>query len=117
MFSLGVAFALVASAFLVASALITIAPASAQECQESQARPCGSNVGACGEGSRVCSNGVWGECTGGTAPAEEVCGNGVDDDCDGYTDNCQVVLWQVLIIVGVIVFVFSLIFSMTFAKY
>ncbi len=54
----------------------------------------GSCLGACREGSRVCSSGGWGACQGAVTPAAESC-NGIDDDCDGQTDEnltraCQV---------------------------
>ena len=46
----------------------------------------GSCLGACREGSRVCSAGGWGACQGAVTPAAESCNN-IDDDCDGQTDE------------------------------
>ena len=58
------------------------------ECTEGQTRPCGSDVGACEQGTRTCINGFWGECTGGTGPTSEIC-DGIDNDCDDTIDeNC-----------------------------
>lgn len=51
-----------------------------------------ANVGMCRSGSRVCSNGTWGACTGqvlpcnGATPCNETCDN-IDNNCDGYVDN------------------------------
>src|SRR5262245_16099312 len=39
-----------------------------------------------GNGTRSCSNGVWGTCTAGTPATKEAC-DGEDDDCDGVPDN------------------------------
>ena len=56
-------------------------------CREGDRKPCGSNVGRCREGYRVCINGEWSrECLDKTGPFTEVC-NGEDDDCDGIIDN------------------------------
>lgn len=49
---------------------------------------CGSNIGVCEEGSKVCTAGVFGSCTGGiTAAPEEVCANGQDDNCNNQVDE------------------------------
>jgi MYXO-CTERM domain-containing protein len=42
--------------------------------------------GLCKIGSRFCSAGIWGSCTGYQGPQPDVC-NGLDDDCDGVVDN------------------------------
>ncbi len=55
-------------------------------CLEGQIKPCGSNIGICTLGHRVCVNGEWGECIGGVRPREENC-NRLDDNCDGVVDN------------------------------
>jgi hypothetical protein len=46
---------------------------------------CGTNVGICTTGTKVCTNGVWGSCSG-TTPNDETC-NDLDDDCDGIVDE------------------------------
>ncbi|HJL17534.1 MAG TPA: MopE-related protein [Sandaracinaceae bacterium LLY-WYZ-13_1] len=46
--------------------------------------PCGSDVGACVPGSRLCTGGSWGSCVGGVGPSPEVC-DGIDNDCDPST--------------------------------
>ncbi|MDY0003713.1 MAG: MopE-related protein, partial [Polyangia bacterium] len=58
-------------------------------CVHGATRPCGTNEGACREGTESCVNGVWsGTCVGEIAPAanDAVC-NGIDDDCDGDVDE------------------------------
>jgi hypothetical protein len=55
-------------------------------CQDGQTQPCGSGVGACKQGTQLCTGGVWGACAGGVGVQAEVC-NGVDDDCDGIVDD------------------------------
>jgi hypothetical protein len=42
--------------------------------------------GQCAAGQRVCSQGVWGTCSGHHTPQQETC-NALDDDCDGQTDE------------------------------
>ncbi len=54
----------------------------------------GSCVGVCAEGSRSCSSGTWGSCSGAVTPSAETC-DGADNDCDGTADeglsrSCQV---------------------------
>jgi hypothetical protein len=44
------------------------------------------NVGVCKAGTKTCSAGSWGTCTGEVLPTTEVCDN-VDNDCDGTVDN------------------------------
>jgi hypothetical protein len=56
-------------------------------CNESETEVCGSNIGACVQGTRTCTNCKWGSCEGQIGPFEEVCGNGMDDDCDGQIDE------------------------------
>ncbi len=55
-------------------------------CTDGATRPCGSDVGACMEGSQLCSGGGWQPCAGATGPVAETC-NMIDDDCDGATDE------------------------------
>jgi hypothetical protein len=47
---------------------------------------CGVAMGGCQPGVSACTNGAWGECTGGAGPTDETC-NGVDDNCDGTIDE------------------------------
>ena len=65
-------------------------------CTANTMRPCGTNVGACSEGTQTCdSNGSWGPCVGGTGPSPEVC-DGVDNDCNNQTDEgCNCVNGQI----------------------
>ena len=42
--------------------------------------------GTCKIGSKLCTKGAFGACTGFQGPATEVC-NGLDDDCDGMVDE------------------------------
>ena len=53
---------------------------------ESLVMSCGSNVGACSEGTSVCGGGVFGDCIGEVGPTTEIC-NSVDDNCDGFIDE------------------------------
>ena len=48
---------------------------------------CGSDVGICSSGLRVCAWGVWTDCQGFNNPFEDEICNGLDDDCDGIIDN------------------------------
>jgi parallel beta-helix repeat protein len=58
------------------------------ECNASDTRPCGSNVGICEQGLRACENGAWGTCVGGVNPNEqEICDNSLDDNCNGEVDE------------------------------
>lgn len=56
------------------------------ECVTGGTQPCGSMVGSCRQGTRVCANSIWGACDGGVRPASEAC-NGLDDDCNGMSDE------------------------------
>ncbi len=46
---------------------------------------CGSNVGACKQGTQLCVNGAY-VCQGSIPPSAELCNN-IDDNCDGTIDN------------------------------
>ncbi|MFH2010789.1 MAG: MopE-related protein [bacterium] len=46
----------------------------------------GTCIGSCLEGTRSCTGGSWGACTGAVTPATETCNN-ADDDCDGTVDE------------------------------
>ncbi len=56
------------------------------ECTGDEPIPCGTEVGACGQGLQQCRNGLRGECVGATEPIPEEC-NEIDDDCDGAIDE------------------------------
>ncbi|MBM4320515.1 MAG: hypothetical protein FJ125_11280, partial [Deltaproteobacteria bacterium] len=58
-------------------------------CRPGESEACGSVVGLCQAGRRICreEEGVWGPCLGGVGPEAEACGNGADDDCDGEVDE------------------------------
>ena len=47
---------------------------------------CGISIGDCKQGLQTCSAGVWGNCTGETAPKNETC-DGRDNNCDGKVDE------------------------------
>ncbi len=55
-------------------------------CVDGTTMPCGTDVGACVEGTQSCTAGTWGPCMGGVGPTTETC-NGGDEDCDGMTDE------------------------------
>ena len=56
------------------------------ECNNGDAKACGSNIGECSEGTQVCQDGTWGECEGGIGPSPDVC-DGLDNDCNNIIDN------------------------------
>ncbi|MBM4397773.1 MAG: VCBS repeat-containing protein, partial [Deltaproteobacteria bacterium] len=56
----------------------------AEECYTGAAGT--KDVGNCRGGTKTCTGGVLGACTGQVLPASETC-DGEDDDCDGWTDN------------------------------
>ncbi|MBA4337206.1 hypothetical protein C0416_05570 [bacterium] len=63
------------------------------QCNAGDETVCGSAVGSCQQGTRVClPSGVWDTtCSGMVLPAPETC-NGLDDDCNGSVDDgigCQ----------------------------
>jgi hypothetical protein len=55
-------------------------------CEDGTVEACGSDVGACRPGERVCEDGAFGPCEGERRPVAEAC-NDVDDDCDGSIDE------------------------------
>lgn len=57
------------------------------KCNHGDSAPCGSNVGICKAGTKMCVNGVWSTCQGNTAGTTEICGNDLDDDCDNEKDE------------------------------
>lgn len=57
-------------------------------CNMTQEKPCGTDMGICRAGIRLCDGFTWSDvCEGGTEPGEEICGNDMDDDCDGEKDE------------------------------
>ncbi|MDX9723895.1 MAG: MopE-related protein [Myxococcota bacterium] len=58
------------------------------DCVSGQSQVCGSDVGACQQGSSVCVDGAWSDCDH-LGPSPETC-NGVDDDCNGAIDDACV---------------------------
>lgn len=58
------------------------------ECTQGEEQVCGSDVGACEQGTQECgSNCEWDACKGDIEPEEEVCDGTEDEDCDGTVDN------------------------------
>ena len=61
-------------------------------CSDGATQPCYSgptatlNVGACAQGTQLCSAGAWGACNGDTIPDAEIC-DGYDNNCDGVVDE------------------------------
>jgi len=55
-------------------------------CEDGVVEVCGSDVGACQQGTRTCVEETFGPCEGEVRPVEEQC-NDIDDDCDGTVDD------------------------------
>ena len=55
-------------------------------CSSGETADCGTDIGACKEGTQTCVNGLWSECQGATLPSEELCDN-IDNDCNGDVDD------------------------------
>jgi hypothetical protein len=58
-------------------------------CTTGQTRACGpsTEIGNCSLGTRLCTNGVWGDCVGAVMPGPRLCGATDDKDCDGLPDD------------------------------
>jgi len=56
------------------------------ECLDGQFEACGTDVGECSMGSRICVRGRWDTCDGEVPPVAEAC-DGRDNDCDGEWDE------------------------------
>lgn len=83
------------SGSVLAQGLVELAP-----CRDGDTRSCGSNVGVCEKGQRVCSGGLWGDCEGGVEPSEELCDDGIDNNCNGLIDDCGGLSSMSLIMIG-----------------
>ena len=59
---------------------------SAVICLNQETQPCGSNIGTCEQGTRICEGNQWGPCLNGVSPTTEIC-DGQDEDCDNENDN------------------------------
>jgi len=58
------------------------------DCAKGETASCGTDVGECALGTRVCDGTCkWGQCLGGVVPATEACDGVKDEDCDGTVDN------------------------------
>jgi hypothetical protein len=56
-------------------------------CTNGASEMCGvTDTGPCSLGTRTCSAGQWGGCSGNRDPGTETC-NGIDDDCDSSPDD------------------------------
>lgn len=59
-----------------------------QFCSNGATLPCGpgNETGICENGTKTCSDGLYGSCIGATYPTDETC-DGQDQDCDGNVDD------------------------------
>ena len=77
-------------------------------CTDGEKKACGSSIGECEPGERLCVAGIWGECFGEKGPEEEVCNTALDDDCNGVVDDCYFefpIPGWVLIMIGALMFI------------
>ncbi len=58
-------------------------------CSEGSVLPCGTAVGECKTGIRICSVDGWSGCREEIKPIPESCGDGLDSDCDGLEDQLE----------------------------
>lgn len=58
-------------------------------CATGTTRACGpsTEAGMCRLGTRICIDGVWGDCIGAVMPGERMCGDSADNDCNGQPDD------------------------------
>lgn len=64
----------------------TVFSAEPPICNEKDIKPCGSDIGECKMGYRICINNRWSDCINETKPSPEIC-DGKDNDCDGEIDE------------------------------
>ncbi|MBU0530727.1 MAG: hypothetical protein ABIH52_02690 [Candidatus Aenigmatarchaeota archaeon] len=76
-------------------------------CSDGEEKPCGSNLGVCKAGKRICSGGSWRPCDLENYPAPEVCGNGLDEDCNGIADDCFDPFPLIFVVICVVIFAFG----------
>jgi hypothetical protein len=58
------------------------------ECAKGETSSCGTDVGECSLGTRVCDGTCkWGQCLGSVVPTQELCDGAKDEDCDGTVDE------------------------------
>jgi hypothetical protein len=57
--------------------------------------PATQGLGECENGTHVCLNGYWTDCSAFTVATEEVCDNGLDENCNGVADEgCPCVIGE-----------------------
>lgn len=86
--------AVVAALFLCMVFCSQPAAADIGLCQLRAERYCGSNIGACRNGTMYClANGTWSDCVNEISPSLEFC-DGIDNDCNSLTDDGCVTRFQ-----------------------
>jgi len=78
---------------------------SALPCTSGERKLCGSDIGACRSGVRVCAANQWGACEGGKVAETEICGDGLDNDCNSQADECVNYFWIAVVVIGIIILV------------
>jgi hypothetical protein len=65
-------------------------PGTEAHCADGAVQVCGSDVGSCRQGLRLCVDGVWSaECKLETGPEPRDCASSADNDCDGTPDDAS----------------------------